>query len=123
MKKIWVIAGLSLLLVTGCSLTPTSPVELSRDGPTVHEILSSHQNKQVSHAKPEIGFRSLAGDMNYNQIHEYANRRVPNPELQMLVYPRRDPQSGVIIPAQTIRFPMYNRIHYSLQREVGRGIE
>lgn len=68
------------------------------------------------------GFKTFDNDINSREISQYAERRIPNPELVIINLPRRDKHTGTIIPKYSVRFPMYNKVHYSLYREVDRAV-
>lgn len=115
MKIQLIMCCLSILILTGCA--NKNPVELSQSGPTVRDILEMRGG--VTHAKhSNREFRALQGDLNYRSVDEYANRRVPNPEMILFIYPRRESSSGGIVQGYEVRFPMYQKVHYSLYREV-----
>lgn len=112
----------SILLLAGCSSGPTIS-ELSQDGPTMKELEKNQVPAKNDLDANYVGFQTFDSDINSQQISQYAERRVPNPELVIINLPRRDEATGTIIPKYSVRFPMYNRIHYSLFREVDRGIK
>lgn len=110
---------ISLLVLTGCSSKPTVN-ELTQGGPTMKELeKSGGKSTQRSYS----GFKTFDNDINSQEISQYAERRMPNPELVIINLPRRDARTGTIIPRYSVRFPMYNRVHYSLFREVDRAVK
>jgi len=121
MKKVFSLVITSLLLAS-CSSSPTVH-QLSQGGPTMKELERSKLNKQEDLSQHSRVFKTMSSDINKNQIERFAERRVPNPELILIHLPRRDKNSGVIIPKYSTRYPMYDRVHYSLTREIDRNVK
>lgn len=81
------------------------------------------ENGKKNQGKEErSGFKTFDNDIHSREVSQYAERRLPNPELVIINLPRRDKHTGAIIPKYSVRFPMYNKVHYSLYREVDRGV-
>jgi hypothetical protein len=114
---LFLISTLPVLLL-GCSSQPTMN-ELSQGGPTMKQLESGSNNREKG---DHSGFKTFDNDIHSQEISQYAERRVPNPELVLINLPRRDKHTGMIIPKYTVRFPMYNKVHYSLYREVDRAV-
>ena len=106
------------LFFYGCSSQPTMN-ELSQGGPTMKQLEKGSYNKGK---ESYPGFKTFDNDINSQEISQYAERRLPNPELVLINLPRRDKHTGTIIPKYSVRFPMYNKVHYSLYREVDRAV-
>ena len=44
-------------------------------------------------------------------------RRLPNPDLEMYIFPHLAGSEGVPVPGYTTVFPFYNRVQYALPGE------
>ncbi|EBY7427502.1 TPA: TIGR03751 family conjugal transfer lipoprotein [Salmonella enterica] len=44
-------------------------------------------------------------------------RRLPNPDLEMYIFPHLAGSEGVLVPGYTTVFPFYNRVQYALPGE------
>lgn len=117
LPSLFLISAFPLLLV-GCTSQPTIN-ELSQGGPTMKELEKGNGNNNMVKYS---GFKTFDNDINSREISQYAERRIPNPELVLINLPRRDKNTGTIIPKYSVRFPMYNKVHYSLYREVDRAV-
>lgn len=117
-KMIWLL--LLLINVLGCGSKP--PFEMAKEGPTMKQNYENHmlgEGIDVEQGAEAIGInRSLENDINYKAVGEYAYRRLQNPELEMFIYPHRSTRLGVVVPGYSVRFPMYEKVQYSLVGEV-----
>lgn len=111
-----------LTSLAGCS--SKSPFDMAQQGPTMKENYHAHMaggSGQFQRGEGVVNHsirRELENDINYQAVEEFGHRRLANPELEMFIYPRRSNRHGVIIPSHSIRFPMYERVHYGLMRDI-----
>ncbi len=102
------------LLISLLACTHQSPFEMAKQGPTMRQNYENHlagDPAQQHKLRPVIS-RHLENDLNYPKVQERAYRRIPNPELAMFVYPHRVTRHGLIVPAYTIKFPLYEKVQY-----------
>lgn len=108
-----------LLLISLAGCASKTPFELSKEGPTMKENFENHLLGNTELGVERVTFnRALDNDINYRQVEEQAYRRIPNPELEMFIYPHRATRHGVIVPGYSVRFPMYEKVQYGLVGDV-----
>lgn len=95
--------------------TSSTPFELAKQGPTMQQNYQRHAyHTQLPPREGRGGTLAMMNDLNQDAITPAVARRTPNPELEMYVFPHRATKQGIIVPGYSVRFPMYNRVHYEL---------
>jgi conjugative transfer region lipoprotein (TIGR03751 family) len=117
-NKLLLIQFLSLSLVLGgCS---SNYADESDEGkPTMLERHQSHVSQLYGNKIEQARAIYSAEQKSSSYTERYRfddDLRLPNPELDMVVYPRRN-SDGSIQPQHVVKFPMYMQVHYRTGRQ------
>ncbi|NQY36339.1 MAG: hypothetical protein HRT37_15460 [Alteromonadaceae bacterium] len=114
------IVCLLLLWISLSGCASQNPFEMAQHGPTMKDHYQTHMSGGTESTGVPIDQidRALENDLNYRHVNERAYKRLSNPELEMFVYPHRVTSHGIVVPGYTIRFPMYEKVHYALPGDV-----
>ncbi|HDS1208456.1 TPA: hypothetical protein QDZ84_003495 [Shewanella algae] len=122
-KKVYTVIWISFCFsIFGCSVNQ-DPYQMSHSGPDMVENYKSHTlgtSESMSDLVNSTGYiyREFESDVNNIPWSDKAYRRVDNPELRMFIYPHRSTRMGVVVPGYYINFPMFEKIHYNLEKDV-----
>ncbi len=116
-KNLQLILGVSMLVLAGCS---SNYADESDEGkPTMLERHQTHVS-QLYGSKIDQARALYATEQqspSYSQRYKFDDDlRLPNPELDMVVFPRRN-KDGSIQPQHVVKFPMYLQVHYRTGRQ------
>ena len=125
-NKILILSFVAVL--SGC-ISPGKNL-IPEEGPSMDEIyrdnMAGSHTEQLSLIREEVAPLSpfALPAINYSDYTRTAENeinhqfpRLPNPDLQMYVYPHLAAADNAPVPGYSTVFPLYNRVHYALPGE------
>jgi hypothetical protein len=102
-----------MAMLAGCA---SNYIDEPKDGkPTMIELHQAHIEGMYGNKIEKsrelfdvIDSRHTAGRVDF-----YDDLRLPNPELEMVVFPMRN-SDGSVQPQQNVKFSMYKQVHYKV---------
>lgn len=107
-NKLWLIIS-SFFMLSACA---SSNVDVER--PTMREVHEKHK-MELFGGSVERARKSwqMITDYEDNRVNFHDDLRLPNPELEMLYFPKRN-EDGSVSQSYAVKFSMYEKVHYRL---------
>lgn len=112
-SKALLILSAAALVLSGCS---SNYADEPKDGkPTMMELHQAHIQGMYGNRleKSREHFDVIDNRGESKRISFTDDLRLPNPELELVVFPKRN-TDGSVQPQQNVKFSMYRQVHYKV---------